>query len=198
MAVGLKYPATALYAVMVYVFIKYGVKRLKLKVIILYIAVSWIAVFCLGIVAYFPAFTNIDGFCDSDSMAPAFFIPLIIMTIIILGCLCVIITFCILTYCYFKKNTLEDNVAVKRAIARNLIYLLIAAIVYVLFYFTPASFNIIREALSDRGILGVIVVEYVIPLFVNFTSIVTPTIVILQPVWIAMKQIFKKNQVLPL
>ena len=72
-----------------------------------------------------------------------------------------IITFSILTCHFMKENVLEENVAVKKAIAKNLAYLNIAVALYFLAFFVPASFSNIREALADQNLVPVILVEYV-------------------------------------
>lgn len=194
-----KYPAIALYAIMVYIFLKHGVKKLKLKIVVLYVAVSWIVALSIASVSYVPSFGHLNnlGFCDVVSFSQTFtrVTTLIISVTSMSVCMFVIITFSILTYCYYKKNTLTENVPVKRVVARNLAYLMIAAGIYCFFYLSPASFSAIRAALVDRGLIGVVLVEYVVRLIINFGSIVTPimTIIILQPIRQAMKEILKKT-----
>ena len=197
-ATFLKFPAVSLYAVMVYVFLKYGVSKLKLKLIIPVVVVSWVCALVVSIVPHFPAFglVSADGFCitESSSPPPLFIMIVAIIVVVLSVCMCITATFSVLTYRYFKKNTLEDNVAVKTAIAKNLAYLLIASVLYFIFYFLPASFNTLKMLLSNSGVAGVVLVEYVLRVVLNLASVATPimTIVILKPVRLAMKQIFKK------
>ena len=195
----MKFPAVGLYAVMVYVFIKYGVGKLKLKVITPLVVVSWVFALVVCIGPYFPVFgqATADGFCVTESTitpSPLFIVIAVITVVVISACMCIIVTFSILTYHYFKKNTLEDNVAVKTAIAKNLAYLLLASVLYFIFYFLPVSFNALRMLLGNNAVAGVILVEYFFRVVLNLASVVTPimTIVILKPVRKAMRQIFKK------
>ena len=41
-------------------------------------------------------------------------------------CLSLVIFFCVLIFCHVRRNTLEENVGVKREIVKNLVYLLIS------------------------------------------------------------------------
>lgn len=68
---SLKFSAIMLYAIKVYLFIRYGTKRLKWQVIIPYITTSWIASFAAGIPPFFLIdFLVNNGFCDSNSQSP--------------------------------------------------------------------------------------------------------------------------------
>lgn len=108
-----------------YIFVKYSIKKLKLYAIILYISISWIASISLGIIPYFDAFGNYNnnGICDfKDASSTRSFV---VATIVVQAFLfiCIIIVFSLLTYCYAKKNTLQDNVEVKKVIVKNLLFL---------------------------------------------------------------------------
>ena len=63
-----KMSATAIYAIMVYVFLKYGVKKLKWQVICTCIAVSWVVSLGMGTLPNLPEFGlfNNNGFCETD------------------------------------------------------------------------------------------------------------------------------------
>ena len=61
----LKYSATALYAIIVYIFIKNGIQKVKLYAIILYISISWIASISISIIPYLDEF----GLSNCDKAA---------------------------------------------------------------------------------------------------------------------------------
>ena len=119
--------------------------------------------------------------------------------------LSVVITFSLLSYCYYKKNTLGENNCIKKAVTRNLVYLMIASLLFFAGNVVPTLIDYIRAAFADAGILGVVIVEHIFPLFsVLPTPIVA--IVTLQPLRQALREIFKnvracvrckKNQVTP-
>ena len=104
-----RFISITLYATMVYVFLKYGVKKLKWKVIIACIVISWIYVLSVASLSYFPGFEvfNNRGFCETGPNTLLLHVAsgLAISTGSV--CLCVILTFSILAYCYTKKATLK-------------------------------------------------------------------------------------------
>ena len=79
-------------------------------------------------------------------------------------------------------------------IARNLIYLLIAAILSFLTNLLPAVNSFIRRALSAQGVLSVIVFNSFVVILLMSTAVSTRivTILLLKPVQVAMKTILKK------
>ena len=186
-ATVVSFSSIALYSIVVYIFIKYGVNKISLKVII---GVIWVA--ALG-VASAPCLsgntlTNL-GFCNFNAGLIALF-PLFVMVV----SLVLIITFSILTFHFMKENVLEENVTVKRAVAKNLAYLAIAAVLYFLAFILPISFSYIREALADKNLVPVILVEYVFRVLLMLPAVATPIVAIitLKPVRTAMKVMAKK------
>ena len=186
-AIVVSFSSIALYSIVVYIFIKYGVNKISLKVII---GVIWVA--ALG-VASAPCLsgntlTNL-GFCNFNAGLIALF-PLFVMVV----SLVLIITFSILTFHFMKENVLEENVTVKRAVAKNLAYLAIAAVLYFLAFILPISFSYIREALADKNLVPVILVEYVFRVLLMLPAVATPIVAIitLKPVRTAMKVMAKK------
>ena len=198
-AAAQKFLAIALYSIMVYIFLKHGVKKLKLKFIIPFITVSWVFAITLGALVALPDFgvINNDGFCNYESgiTSRTFIIILAFLMTVLLLSMLVISIFSILVYRYTRKNILEDNVEVKRAVVKNLAYLLIATLISFLAHVLPVAFNRIREALAGNLVLQVIVVEYILRLLFHIASIATPivAIIILKPVHLALKKIFQKT-----
>ena len=204
----LKFSATALYSITVYIFIKYGIQKVKLYAIIAYISISWIASIGFGIFPYFDEFgiLNNNGFCDTDSnrINQAASIIFIVQALLFIS---IIIVFSILTCCYIKKNTLQDNVEVKKAIVKNLLYLTVNVIISLISNIGPASFPLINEALEDKGLIYILLVDYLIrvTIYLLYMSIPIAAIVILKPISDALKQGIKKlcsccknNQVSPM
>ena len=187
-----KMTATTLYAIMVYIFLKHSVRKFKWQVIVTCIAVSWVVSLGLSIFPYFPEFGsfNNNGFCEVEPGSVLATVSGLAVLLQGLICVIIIITFTILTYCYTKKNALEDNTAVKKAIARNLQYLMISAIISYVFNTVPAFFPLIRAAAAEEGVIVVILTNYILRLFLNLPTVATPvvTIIILRPVRVAMQQ----------
>ena len=121
--------AEALYAIVVYTFIKYGIKRLKWYVIVIYISVSWVFHTTLGVlipaeVIDFGNTVRYDSFCAYEPVfEDSFSLALSVSTTAetILG-LSLVVTFCTLTYCYIKRNASEENTSIKKAVAKTLLY----------------------------------------------------------------------------
>jgi hypothetical protein len=193
-----RYSATTLYAIEVYIFLKHGIKKVKWYVILPYIAISWVINLLLSLAPYFEeVFVNVsnDGVCDTSAQLP--FFVLIAFAIIGEAILCFIVTaiFSALIYKYMKNNVLEDNAEVKRAVAKNLIYILVTAFLSFFSDIAPISYPIIRNVLGDSIILvELIVLFYICRVLLKLTSIITPISMIttLKPIRLAMKQLFQR------
>ncbi len=161
-----KYSASTLYAINVFIFIKYGEKKMKWYAIILFIAISWILAILYNILPYFRVFQifNINGFCSSNPESDL--IRVVVPAVVSLPAICMIIitvTFCILIFLYIKKNALEDNVEVKKAVAKVLLYLAIFSVLSFVCNVIPPVINPrIRGALGDRNVISLIVINYVL------------------------------------
>ena len=178
-----KFLATALYAIMVFIFVHYGVKKLKWKIIIPCIALSWLYSILYGMVVYFNSFGLFEssGFCDSNP-GLLFRITLYIGIVISVSLLCTTIVFGIMTYVYIKRNTLESNVEVKKAVAKNLIYLSFAVIFSFIFNMVPATFPFIRAAFEDKGLLSLIVITYILRVFIPSALTPIAAMITLKPI----------------
>jgi hypothetical protein len=91
-----------------------------------------------------------------------------------------------------KKNTLEGNVDVKKAVSKNLFYLAAAVVVTTICQILPSFSPLIRLILPDYRYS--IAYNYFLRLVINAPNIATPIIAIyaLKPVQLAMKNAFKK------
>ena len=187
--------AYATYAVNVYIFIKYGEKRLKWYVVIPAVTISWMVSITAGIGPYLDGLKvySTNGFCTVDTntffkgYVSAIVVNAVFFMIIQLIC-------SILTIVYVKKNTLEENADIKKAVAKVLAYLLVASILTFFNDIIPAANSAIRAAIPKNDVTTIVALNYFIRLVFNVPSIATPiiTIVLLKPVRVAIKTWIKK------
>ena len=188
-----KMSSTTLYAIMVYVFLKYGREKLKWQVIVSCIAFSWVLSLGYSAIPYFPEFglVNDNGFCgvDSESVLLRSSLPVIQLEGFI--CVVIIITFSILTYCYTKRSTMEGSTEVRKAIAKNLYYLMISTVISFSFSFMPALFPYVRAAFAESDLFVQLVLNNMFTLFLALPSVTTPiaAVVILKPVRAAFRKL---------
>ena len=188
--------AFATYAINVYVFIKYGEKKLKWYVVIPLVTISWVVSITFAVGPYFDELEvfNINGFCTSNPNAillkgyisATVTLALLFMTIQLICS--------ILTVVYIKRNTLEENTVIKKAIAKVLAYLAVASILSFINNIIPITNPLIRKAIADNDITTIVALNYFLRLVFNVPSIATPivTIVLLKPVRVAIKAAIKK------
>ena len=192
----LKFSATALYSITVYIFVKYGIQKVKLYAIILYISISWIASIGFSIFLFFAEFEVLNnyGFCDANSNSNNV-VGVIIFIVQALILICIIIVFSLLTYCYVKKNTLQDNVEVKKAIVKNLFYLTVYVIISVITIFGPVFFHYSKEATDMKRLIYILLVDYLVQVavYLPYMSIPIAAIIILKPIRDALKQGIRKT-----
>lgn len=120
--------------------------------------------------------------------------PIAAVQLIAIIFVCVIIFFSILTYCYVRKNTLEGNVEVKKAVSKILVYFFVAGLISFVNNILPSSFPFIKVALREKILLRVILFNYIFRLLLNAISITTPVamIIILKPLRSAIKKMIWK------
>ena len=189
-----KFAAITLYSIMVYVFLKYGVKKLKWYMIVPSLVITWIVSISIGILPFFNQFTlfNNNGFCRNLTTARLYHIVIGgFLSSAVIGS-CIIVVFSIISYRFLKKNTLDGNVEVKRAVSKNLFYLAVAAVVTTISQIFPVFSPLIRTILPDYRYF--IAWNYFLRVIVSFPNIATPIVAIyaLKPVKLAIKNAFKK------
>ena len=195
-----KFAITALYAVMVYVFVKYGPCKLKWYAIVPYIGITWMVAIAISI---FPitneSSLNNNGFCKTKGHVPSS-LGFVVTVLFVVGenlvLLIATIVFSLLTYCFLKKSALQEDVEMKKAVAKILLYFVIAIIITILSNSIPAAFPTIREAFRDKGAANLIsLIEFVVELFLNLPLLITPvaTIVILKPIQEELKKMCRKK-----
>ena len=182
----------AQYAVMVYVFVKYSRNKLKWYVLIPFITISWTITILLGSIPFIQdwEFTDNCRILHRDSSLPLPNTTVLIWLFQITGWV-VISTFGILTYCYIKHNTLQEDNQIKKAIAKSLFYLVGKTVLTVITYVPPTIIPIIRSFSSTTTIK---VLFYFGLLLVQLPGIFTLILMLvaLEPLRKAMKQIKKK------
>ena len=196
----LKFSATSLYAVSVYVFIKYGDKKLKWYVIIPYIVVVWIAVtLTVGVPPYLEEYgaQNTIGFCTANVFSAPYIGMAVSLTVGAMFFLSIELIFCILTVVYMKRNVLEGNTSVKKAVAKILGYMAVVSVLSFINSIPPYFIGMIIHAnlvLPGRDFVAFLAGVYMTHAFTNITAFPTPivTIILLKPVRDAIKAISKK------
>ena len=192
------YTSRALYAVMVYFFIKDGVDPKKWRVIVPYIAISWAISIAVGILGFFDLFFSFrDGidsvFCYYSVNLPPSLAALIPAVTVVLLSIAVIIIFSVLTLRYIKRNTLQGNVEVKRSVAKILLYHFVVTMLN-LFILVLLSLNpLIESYLSNAVLVRVILRFYVLRIATNLVYITLPIVIlaVLKPLRQALKRVLK-------
>ena len=95
---------------------------------------------------------------------------------------------------YIKRNVLEGNITVKRAVAKVVAYLIVASILSFFNNIAPIANPLIRNAIPENDIVGFVLVNYLLRLIFNVPAVATPIvgIILLKPLRIAIKNISKK------
>ena len=188
--------AAGLYAILVYTFIKYGEKKLKWCVVIPFEAVSWLVTLVFAALPYIDgAIITSNGFCGGSfqkSISIKISFPFnVLLAVSSLGAQII----CgVLTIVYIKRNTLEENTKIKKAVAKVLAYFALTSILPVINLIAPAFNLLIRKAVTANNTTAMIAINYLFIVVFNIPSIATPiiTIVLLKPVRVAIKAMIKR------
>lgn len=180
-----KLPATALYAISVYVYIKKGPRNLKYYAIVATIVASWVASFSVSVIPYAVDFSVVSnhGFCYLEAK---------ISTIIALGfivaygvCIGTTIVFGVLTLCYVKRKTSKNRVRAQKIITKILIYLIVGSVISLFHNIVPPLLSLADSYLkgSVSGFIH-LVAFYISNALLLFLLILTPivTLVLLRSV----------------
>ena len=189
--------ATLLYAVLVYCIIKYGKTKIKWYAVVIFITVSWAYALLLGAMPYFAGIDDdlmsLLGFCRGTYGESLFFASAVLQLVSYAISLCAIFIFCILIFCYTKKNTLGDNAKVKRAVIKNLVYLLLSNMM--LFFANAVSLITVTvpPIYTLMDVDKIVLSNFLFPLLTILPSLAIPiaTIIILKPVRLALRLVFK-------
>ena len=213
-AVLSKVGSITLYAVMVYVFIKFGIKKVKWFILAIPIVVIWVISvgFCIT-AAVRPRDTSdnavvFEGFClenlESDEVFESrrrqFLIQLIVGWML-QGVVCggIIITFSILTFHFMKKNLAPTSEGPKRAIAKSLLFLSIDALLSIFSGVVLPTISLLAapdpsDMDFERGFIQASVKDHIVELTLSLVTVYTPlvTIILLKPIRDALKQLVTK------
>ena len=186
--------AATLYAIMVYVFTVSRSSRLKWKVIFPSIVVLWALPILSSQVVYSDDIrVSVGiGICRVGSRAPIYVGFITFWLILGFVYLCVIFSFGLATQVYIRNNILQENGAVKRAVAKNLIYHVIAASMSFASSAIPTIFHLTLFALKGRRVEQHILL-YTLRITFSIVSLITPiaSICILKPVRDSLKAMFR-------
>ena len=139
----------SLHAIVVYMFIKDSKRKLTWFIIV-YILISWVASISIGTLfaAVDPNIHSDVGFCGTTSSP--FFLALTAVVWVIMFCnMTAIITFALLTHSYIKKNTLEGSTVIKKAAAKNLLFLAVITILNSISIIITSVFPLIQTSIAS-------------------------------------------------
>ena len=189
-----KFTSGALYAVNIFLFIKYGEKKLKWYIIIPHIVLSWLIISVISILRAIFIPSNfvryINGICSVPIYTSVLFtISTSLTTSIAFILLVVQIIIIIITFVYIKKNTLTENAQIKKAVAKVLVYIIIASIISFVGTIFPAVSFIVRLIIPGSTIVTMTARSYFSRLVFGVPGIATPiaAIALLKPVREAIK-----------
>jgi hypothetical protein len=127
---AVKLPTTSLYAIVVYIYVKYSIKIVKLHMVIIPIIITWIIASVVGVMPYTSAFNVFSnrGICSSDPFPLIHTLSLTVLSLNIVVSLSIQVVFGVLTFCYVKRNTSQErNQALLKAIVKLLVYFLVGS-----------------------------------------------------------------------
>ena len=155
---------------MVYVFVKYSLNKLKWYVLISFITISWTISLLIGSIPFIQdwKFINNCRLQRRDSSMLIIPIAVLIWLFQITGCV-VASTFGILTYCYIKHKTLEEDDQIKKAITKSLFYLVAKTILTAITDGLPPIYYFSSLATTTTEVLF-----YFSILLVNLPWVLTP------------------------
>jgi hypothetical protein len=187
--------AIAVFAISVYIFIRYNLKKLKWGVIIFAVVASW--AFCIllavGVSVGVASDTHSEkGFCIRASMAIPWYTALFLTfnTLLMLTTLCVVIVFVILTFCHAHRNLSQENVRTKKAVMKVLTYHSVKMFFLLFQFLIGGILPFLRSRVNSY--VAILVVTYAFENIPYSTStLLTPvlSLIVLRPLREAFKQL---------
>ena len=186
-----KFIACASYSLNVYIFVKYGERKLKWYIIVIFLVAAWIISAISGTSPFYEVsnVTSIDSFCIIDGDNLVFKIAGGVLTSLALLFLSFQLVSSLLTIVYVKRNVLEGNEAVKKAVTKIMACLCVSSIFSFISLIVPIFVSLIPYNRVTFLITYVFRKLLVIALVISTTII---TIAVLKPIRVAMKTICKK------
>ena len=182
--------AIALYAIAVYIFIKYNIRKLKWSAIATAITISWGVCFISSVMFGRTLSLAVDnGFCVSDDgdIETGYTVFIMLSALHTLGTMAVVIIFDILIFYYVRRNATEEDVETKKAVVKILAYHSTKMIALVSQLIVAAVFIWLSRLDS---FVAAIAVETILNILFSATSLLTPimSLVLLQPLRDALKE----------
>ena len=189
-----KFTSGTLYTINIFLFIKYGEKKLKWYIVTPYIVLSWIIITIISVLLIIflpPDFVHyINGICSVRIYSSILLaISASLVTIVAFTFLIIQIVMIIVTFVYIKKHALVENVQIKKAVTKVLVYIVIASIVTFIGTVVPAVSFILQLIIPGSTIVTVTAQSYLARLLFGVPGIATPIVAIalLKPVRDAIK-----------
>ena len=187
-----KFIACASYSLNVYIFVKYGERKLKWYILVTFLVVAWIVSAVLGTGPFYDlssVTSNEDSFCKINADSLVFKIACVFLISLALLFLIFQLVCSLLTIVYVKKNVLEGNEAVKKAVTIIMACLSVSSIFSFTSFVIPIFVSLIPY---NRVTFLIINVFRRLLLIVPVITTTIITIVVLKPIRVAMKTICKK------
>ena len=194
-----KFTSRTLYTIKIFLFIKYGEKKLKWNLITPYIVLSWLIITIITVPSTillppdFVRYIN-GGLCSIRIHTSILFTASAsLITIVAFTFLIIQIVMLIITFVYIKKHTLEGSVQLKKAVAKVLVYIFIASIVTLIGTIVPALSFILHLIIPGYNAVTSTARNYLSRLLFSVPGIATPLVAIalLKPVRDAIKTMTK-------
>ena len=186
------------FALNVFLFIRYGEKKLKWYIILPCIALSWVIISLpsILIVSLAPpdTVTYNNGRCVIKIQSNIFYLAITgLLYAVSLIFLIIQIVMIIITFVYIKKHTLEGNVQIKKAVAKVIAYLFFGSIIAFISTILPAWSFVIQLIIPGSTTATVTTRIYLNRLILGVPGIATPiaAIALLKPVRDAIKTMLK-------
>ena len=187
-----------LYAINIFLFIKYGEKKLKWSVIIPSIVLSWVMISIISIILVLvlpPDSVRYSfGSCYlrivSSPLIPTILVVLIAQSFVFM---IIQIVMAIVTCVYIKKHTLEGNVQIKKAVTKVLVYIIVVSINNFISTIIPVLSYFIGELFPGSSAVVTTARNYICLLITCAPGLATPlvTIALLKPVRDEIKKMSK-------
>ena len=165
-----------LYTVVAYVFIKYGKDKIKWQYLVVFLIAIWlvnVGLFMANILGAFNFITVSNGFCVEQLTADSPLLDILTATIIVTAsasCMGVTLVFSILTGCYVKTHTIQDDASLKKEMMKFLVFQWINVLV-------PAVATIGNAVVAGINMPSVILslsLDYLVSVFFAASVLLTP------------------------
>ena len=195
---GVSKPASfVLYTVVAYVFIKYGKDKIKWQYLVVFLVAIWLVNFGLFMANIFGAFHFIsasNGSCVEQLTADSSLLDILTTGIIMTAaasCMGVTLVFSILTGCYVKTHTIQDDASLKKEMMKFLVFQWVNVLV-------PAVADIcsgVVAGISMPNVVQTLSLDYLVSVFFVTSVLLTPLacFFILKPIRESLKDMCQRH-----